>query len=97
MRAAIGFCDGWLPAVVPNFGVQVAKFRRMAETAGRDPSTLRITAIFAAVMNEWALPDRATIDEVAQAGVERLICGMPPASRDVVLPRLDAYARLCRM
>lgn len=94
MRAAIEFCDGWLPAVVPNFGLQVAKFRRMAETAGRDPSALRVTAIWAAVMNRWALPDRATLDEVAAAGVERLICGMPPAPRDIVLPRLDDYARL---
>ncbi|MGO9056672.1 MAG: LLM class F420-dependent oxidoreductase [Candidatus Binataceae bacterium] len=94
MRAAVGFCDGWLPAVVPNFGAQVAKFGRIAEAAGREPSSLRITAIWAAVMNGWALPDRATIDEVAQAGVERLICGMPPASRDIVMPRLDEYARL---
>lgn len=94
MRAAIGFCDGWLPAVVPNFGAQVTRFRRMAEAAGRDPATLRITAIWAAVMNGWALPDRATIDEVAEAGVERLICGMPPAGHDIVMPRLDDYARL---
>jgi probable F420-dependent oxidoreductase len=95
MRAAIGYCDGWLPAVVPDFGAKVARFRRMSESAGRDPSTLRITAIFANVMNGWALPDRATIDEVAEAGVERLICGMPPAPRDIVMPRLDDYARLC--
>lgn len=95
MRAAIGFCDGWLPAVVPDFGAKVAKFRRMAEAAGRDPSSMRITAIFAAVMNGWALPDRTTIDEVAAAGVERLICGMPPAPRDIVIARLDDYARLC--
>jgi probable F420-dependent oxidoreductase len=94
MRAAIDFCDGWLPAVAPQLGGQIAKFRRMAEQAGRDPASLSITAIYAAVTNGWALPDRATIDDVAKAGVDRLICGMPPAGRDIVMPRLDEYARL---
>jgi probable F420-dependent oxidoreductase len=94
MRAAIEFCDGWLPAVVPGFGAPVAKFHRMAEAAGRDPSSMRITAIWAAVKNGWAPPDRAMIDEVAQTGVERLICGVPPAPRDIVIPWLDEYARL---
>ena len=94
MRAAIAYCDGWLPAVVPGFRIQAAKFREMAQRAGRDPSSLSITAIWAAVKNGWVPPDRAVLDEVADAGVERLICGVPPAGRDVVMRWLDDYARL---
>jgi probable F420-dependent oxidoreductase len=94
MRAAIAYCDGWLPAVVPGFGSQAAKFREIAQRAGRDPSSLSITAIWAAVKNGWAPPDRAVLDEVAHAGVERLICGAPPAGRDAVMRWLDDYARL---
>jgi probable F420-dependent oxidoreductase len=94
MRAAIAYCDGWLPAVVPAFGIQAAKFREMAQRAGRDPSSLSITAIWAAVKNGWVPPDQAVLDEVADSGVERLICGAPPAGRDVVMRWLDDYARL---
>ena len=94
MRAAIDFCDGWLPAVAPDFAASVTKFRRMAEKAGRDPLSLGITAIWAAVTNDWAVPDRAVLDEVAESGADRLICGVPPSGPEVALRWLDAYARL---
>ncbi len=94
MRAAIAYCDGWLPAVVPGFAAQAAKFRQLAQGAGRDPSTLAITAIWAAVKNGWVPPDRAAIDEAAGAGVERLICGAPPAGHDLVMRWLDDYVQV---
>ena len=94
MRAAIEFCDGWLPAVAPNFAGLVTKFRQMANEAGRDPLSLGITAIWAAVTNGWAVPERAVLDEVAGSGADRLICGVPPSGSDVALRWLDDYARL---
>jgi probable F420-dependent oxidoreductase len=94
MRAAIGYCDGWLPAVAPDFAASVAKFRRIAQEAGRDPRSLEITAIWAAVTNGWAAPDRAVLDEVSAAGADRLICGVPPSGTDTALRWLDDYARL---
>jgi probable F420-dependent oxidoreductase len=94
MRAAIGYCDGWLPAVVPNFAQSVGRFRTMAEGAGRDPSSLSITAIWAAVTSGWGLPEPAMMEEVAAASTERLICGVPPTGYDVAMQWLDEYARL---
>ncbi len=94
MRAAIQYCDGWLPAVVPGFAALVAKFRRMAEEAGREPRSLGVTAIWAAVTSGWTAPNRSVLDEVANSGAERLICGVPPSGTDSALRWLDDYARL---
>jgi probable F420-dependent oxidoreductase len=93
MRAAVGYCDGWLPAVAPNFGASVSRFRRIAEEAGRNPSSMHITAIWAAVTGGWAVPERAVLDEVAASGVDRLICGVPPSGADAALRWLDEYVR----
>ncbi len=94
MRAAIQYCDGWLPALTPGFGALVAKFRRMAQEAGRDALSLNITAIWAAVTGGWVAPDRAVLDEAIDGGAHRLICGVPPAGTDTALRWLDEYARL---
>jgi hypothetical protein len=66
----------------------------MAQDAGRDPRSLDITAIWAAVTDGWAVPDRAVLDEVSGSGADRLICGVPPSGPDVALRWLDDYARL---
>ncbi len=94
MRAAIQYCDGWLPAVAPDFARLVRTFRNRAETAGRDPASLKITAIWAAVTRGWSVPGRATIDEVGAAAIDRLICGVTPSGRDAALRWLDDYAAL---
>ena len=39
-------------------------------------------------------PDRETIDELARAGVDRVIFGLPSADKATVLPLLDQYAKL---
>jgi probable F420-dependent oxidoreductase len=94
MRAALDYCDGWLPAVTPGFAAAVGKFRAMASQGGRDPRSPSITAIWAAVTAGWAAPDRAVLDEVETAGADRLICGVPPSGPDAALRWLDEYARL---
>lgn len=94
MRAAIEYCDGWLPALGPDFENLVARFRRTAEAAGRDPGQLGVTAIWAAIKTGWELPGRAIIEQARKGGAERLICGVPPHGREAALRWLDGYARL---
>jgi probable F420-dependent oxidoreductase len=85
----IEFCDGWIPIGLraPNLTAKIADLRQRAEAAGRDPQSISIS-IFG------AKPDRAAIDELANAGVERVIFGLPSAGADTVLPNLDEYAKL---
>jgi probable F420-dependent oxidoreductase len=94
MRAAIGYCDGWLPAVTPDFTDVVDSFRRTAQAAGRDPTALQITGIWAAVKEGWGLPDATVLERARRSGVQRLICGVPPLGTDAALRWLDGYARL---
>ncbi len=85
----IEFCDGWMPIGyrMNNVAEKIAALRQRAEAAGRDPKSISIT-IFG------AQPERAAIEELERAGVERGIFMLPSAERDVVLPLLDKYAPL---
>ncbi|HKD69512.1 MAG TPA: LLM class F420-dependent oxidoreductase [Candidatus Binataceae bacterium] len=94
MRAAIGYCDGWLPALTPDFAVAVTKFRHLAQDSRRDPKSLHITAIWAAIANGWSAPDGAVLQQSAAAGADRLICGVPPSGSDAAMRWLDEYARV---
>jgi len=83
----IEFCDGWMPIGVrsPNIPEKIAELRRRAEAAGRDPNKLSVT-IFG------VRPHRAAIDELAGAGVDRVIFMLPAGDRESVLPMIDKYA-----
>src|SRR2546425_5771697 len=87
----IEFCDGWMPIGIrsPNLPEKIAALRQRAEAAGRDPKSVAVTIFF-------AKPDRATVDALRAAGVDRAIFGVPSESRDKVLPLLDSYAPLLR-
>ncbi len=86
----IEFCDGWMPigsrSPLP-IRERVATLRRRAEQAGRDPKSISVSI--------WsAKPDRAALDDLQQAGVDRAIFTIPAADRDTVLQRLDSYTPL---
>ncbi|MFY9553952.1 MAG: LLM class F420-dependent oxidoreductase [Blastocatellia bacterium] len=85
----IEFCDGWMPIGfrLGNPAEKIAVLRRRAEAAGRDPKSISIT-IFG------ANPDGAALDQLSEAGVERVIFMLPAAERETVLPLLDKYAAL---
>jgi probable F420-dependent oxidoreductase len=85
----IEFCDGWIPIGLrsPNLTAKIADLRQRAEAAGRDPQSISVS-IFG------VKPERAAIEELANAGVERVIFGLPSAGADTVLPKLDEYAKL---
>jgi hypothetical protein len=67
--------------------VAVARLRRMAETAGRDPASLSITVF-------RAPPEAAALDRYRAAGIDQVLLDVPDLPRDEVLPLLDRLAPL---
>jgi probable F420-dependent oxidoreductase len=87
----IEFADGWMPIARPgrNPAEKIPALRQRAEKAGRDPKSISVTIFF-------ARPDRATVDALRAAGVDRAIFGVPSEGREKVLPLLDSYMPLLR-
>jgi probable F420-dependent oxidoreductase len=87
----IEYADGWMPISRKgsNPAAKIPELRRRAEKAGRDPASIPVSIFF-------ARPDKASIDALRSAGVERAIFGLPSAPRDAVLPLLDAHAAVMR-
>ena len=90
----IEFCDGWIPIVrFPEGGAslpkRMAELYSRAEKAGRDPASISISVVGHGV-------DKAAVDLMEQAGVDRIIFRLPSVEREVVPPLLDQYAALFR-
>ena len=88
----IEYCDGWMPiggrpSQGPSLPEKIAMLRRQAEDAGRDPASISVS-IFG------TRPDPDTVSRMEEAGVDRIVFGLPPADRETVLPRIDEYAKL---
>ena len=89
LKRVVAFCDGWFPRARGGWEPKgaVARLRRVAEAAGRDPASLTIT-VFAAPA------DAAALAVYREAGIDRVLLEVPDANRDDVLRKLDAYAPL---
>jgi len=84
-KRAIRYGNGWIPIFGrDDITESLPEFRKMAEEAGRDPTSLEVS-IFGCV----AKPD--VVEKFRDAGVTRCVFGLPPADRDTVLPLLDEY------
>lgn len=92
---AIGEClpwaDGWLPsdAAFRDLPAAVADFRRRAEDAGRDPSTLDLTIM------AWGDPSPGRLARYRDLGFTRVVIGGGRRDGDdpsTTLPFLDRYA-----
>ena len=88
----VEYCDGWMPlggrrSQGPSLGEKIAILRRQAEEAGRDPASISVS-IFG------TRPDEDTVTRMAEAGVDRVVFGLPSANRDTVVPLIDEYAKL---
>ncbi|MFT7650184.1 MAG: putative F420-dependent oxidoreductase [Candidatus Poriferisodalaceae bacterium] len=88
IKDIVEFCDGWMP-IAGRYDLvgKIDEVRQAAEDAGRDPAELEF--------GQFGTPPKPEIIEsLAEAGVERVVLGLPPAPSDTVLPLLDSYAEL---
>lgn len=77
--------DGWIP--IGGAGVREAMpaLREAMERRGRDPRALHVVPM-------GIQPTREKLDYYASVGVTEAVLRLPSASREEVLPLLDAYA-----
>jgi len=89
LKRVVEFCDGWLPLARAGFEPTraVARLREAAAAAGRDYSTLSISA-FAAPAEE------PTLAQYREAGIQRAVLSIPDVGRDEILRVLDRYEQL---
>ncbi len=82
----VEFCDGWMPiAGRHDMFSKIEALQEMAAAAGRDPIELSVSG---------PKPAPEVIEQYADAGISRVVLGVPPRGADDVLPRLDRYVRL---
>ncbi|HWH32864.1 MAG TPA: LLM class F420-dependent oxidoreductase [Egibacteraceae bacterium] len=89
LQRVVDYGDEWMP-IARGWGAgdlarRVAELRRLAQEAGR--GHIPVTAYSASSKPE-------SVEQFAEAGVERLVFWAPPAPADQVLPLLDRYAPL---
>jgi probable F420-dependent oxidoreductase len=84
-RHVVEYCDGWMPIHGRrDVLAKVPLLRQAAEEAGRDPSSIELGV--------FGCPARDDIIEsYAEAGVSRVVLGLPPADEATVLRVLDSY------
>ena len=93
----VEYCDGWMPisgrpqSGRPSLQEKIAMLRRQAEEAGRDPASINITTFRGP---DGSQPEPDAIRRLEEAGVDRVIFGLPSAERDTVLPIIDQCAKL---
>jgi probable F420-dependent oxidoreductase len=81
------YCDGWMPINFPryDFAAAVKSLREAEKRAGRERLSLSLFGLG---------PSADDAKRFIDLGFERLIFGLPPATRDVVLPLMDNYAKV---
>ncbi len=87
----VEFCDGWMPisgrpAQGPSLAEKIPMLCRQAEDAGRDPASINITTF-------GGRPDADAVARLEEAGVNRVIFGLPSAEKDTVMPLIDECAK----
>ncbi len=90
-KRAIAYGDGWIPIGGRQLDplTVLPQFRKMAKDAGRDPASLSF--------NVFAAPrDPELLKKYRDAGVDRVVLGLPSKPRDAILPMLDQDAKLMR-
>jgi probable F420-dependent oxidoreductase len=89
-KRAIAYGDGWMPIGGRTDPLEVLpQFRKLAQDAGRDPASLSVGIFFAP-------RDLEVLKRYRDAGINRVVLGLPSKSSDEVLPILDKSAALMR-
>jgi probable F420-dependent oxidoreductase len=86
VRRVVEFCDGWFPRARGDWEPKsaVARLRKAAVDAGRDPDSLTVTVFNAPADQKKLAPYR-------EAGIDRVLFEVPDLSRDDILRVLDRY------
>jgi len=93
MRAAIAYCDGWMPTVRGEaFFAKLGEFRELLAQSGRETKTLAIGAYYepSGKLDQ----DRRALGRFAEAGVDYVSSWVPPEARDKVLANVEEWAKL---
>lgn len=85
VRHLIRWADGWMPSDRPTLLEDIAFVRAALADAGRDPAIFPVTVV-------GATPTLERLSSLAEAGVERALCWIPPWPGDETLRRLDELA-----
>jgi alkanesulfonate monooxygenase SsuD/methylene tetrahydromethanopterin reductase-like flavin-dependent oxidoreductase (luciferase family) len=90
-RRAVAYANGWMPIGGRGGDTlgMLPPFREMLAAAGRKPEEVPVT-LFGVGMDGEALK------RARDAGVDRVVFGVPPEGKDKVLPLLDKGAALTR-
>jgi|TARA_B100000530_G_scaffold302819_2_gene224862 probable F420-dependent oxidoreductase len=89
LRRVVEYCDGWFPRPTHGFDPEegMARLRRIAEEANRDPASLSVTVF-------RLPPNIAEVERYAEAGIERGLLQFNSLKRDIILQDLDEFAGL---
>ncbi len=89
LRRVVRYANGWMPveAAVRDVKKEISNLRNLAEQNGRAPDSFDVTMTLARA-------DPKSLDAHREAGVNRVLLSLPVGGADVVVPKLDALARL---
>ncbi len=89
-RHVAEYCDGWMPIHGRrNVFERLPDLRAACEAAGRDPASVEL-GVFGVP------PQEDVVESYAEAGMRRVVLGLPSAPADHVLPVLDRHAELVK-
>jgi probable F420-dependent oxidoreductase len=89
-RRAVEYGNGWMPIFGRDRIIdRLPELRRMLVDAGRDPASFEVS-IFGIG------PKREELAKARDAGLSRVIFGLPPEPAEKLLPLLDRHAELAR-
>ena len=94
LERAVRYGDGWIPIAGRGDdgfdpATVVAQRDEACERAGRDPAELELSIYYAP-------PERAAVEAMAEAGIDRALFGLPSAGADVVLSLLDDFTEAAK-
>jgi probable F420-dependent oxidoreductase len=90
LRRALRYGDGWIPLLGrgdDDITAHLGAFREAAKQAGRDADRFEISVY-------GCPPDRERLARYADAGIARVVFGLPPAESAELLPLLDHLAEV---
>jgi probable F420-dependent oxidoreductase len=79
--------DGWIPIGGAGIRGALPHLHDACESAGRDPSTLRIVPF-------GTIPDEGKLEYYASLGIEEIVLRVPSGPAAETLPLLDTFAEL---